>query len=384
MHIQIASRLRPYSHQPGTMIPLPGSFLTAQIFPALLRLYDCSSDMPELLAELSLAIEGPVGDFTAQLDLERGSIKVWGHGLQGYFLYSIMALPKNAGAVLCIEKCTQEIIVKKLDGFEIQLLRPNSFLNKILAAKDELIMARSMEGAEAHTKYSAGELDRLSLGSHKAQDWQYVRRRLDLKEILPAWRRLGQMVPQIAPIDHKGTAGLLRRCQEHIQGKDKNRIVPELEKLFMAGFEGLLSPRLHDDEYQGIIPFQSTEAIKGNPFFLLSEGAKIIQDLFFQSNGDELSILPVLPPEFPCGRLINLSVDQLGSIDLEWSKKMIRRLVFRPFYQGEFLFNFEKDIRKFRLREKAEKTQESSKVIHRGAGIKVKPGTQYFFDNFER
>jgi hypothetical protein len=89
--------------------------------------------------------------FTVFLDLEKGQIDVDMALVSGsYIRYSIKATP---------------------DGIHLSSESPKSDL------------------------YRAPQGERLSLGNHKAQDWDLVCRRLDLKEILPTWKRLGELTP---------------------------------------------------------------------------------------------------------------------------------------------------------------------------------------------
>ena len=211
--------------------------------------------------EIPLDIKGPVKNFTVEQDLERGQIRIFGQALSGYY----------------------EKIFK----------------------------------APAYEKPK----ERLSLGVHKALDWDLVKRRHSMAEILPIWHFLGQVTPE-KPSHREGTAALLDRSLEH---------------LFLAGFEGILSPRLIDTDEQG---FDLKQPEDSDPLVLLTEGARIIRNLFLQEREDVFHILPSLPKEFHCGRLTT------PSIDMEWSKHKLRKLIVRTSKQ----LLLPKEIKRFRLK----------------------------------
>lgn len=320
MQIKIAERLRPYSHIPGTYCILPGSSRRLQVFPAFIRVHDLAGPHPKLIEETALDIQGPVKDFTVLQDLEKGIIKVWGHAAKGFF--------RNEYAV--------------------------------------------------PSPSNSPSIDRLSLGWHKAQDWSAMQERKAMEEIFPIWFRLGQNTPHY-PSKPAGTIFLLEKCRQIIQERKTTEIIQAFRNLFLCGFEGMLSPRLKDEQHQGFeLPPLDTEA---SPLFLLSEGAKLIRSLFFKQNEQSISILPALPPEFHCGRLVNVSCAGLGILDMEWSKKTIRRMIFHAHRDSEIVFVFRANLKKFRLRENA---YDQGRWTACDEQIKIQSGNTYFLDNFQR
>jgi len=186
------------------------------------------------------------------------------------------------------------------------------------------------------------------LGNHKAQDWDLVNRRCDLVEILPFWLRLGQLVPQL---NQEGSGGTLS-------------LLDNLSHLYQAGFEGMLSTRLEDADHQG---FNLPEVSGGNPLMLLSEGAKKIRDQFVNFGPDSIEILQT---EFHAGRFLEIN----SVLDIEWSKKQIRRVVYRSKDSKTTVFRFPKKIKSFRLNKQ--------KRVLNGDALHLEPDTIYFFDNF--
>lgn len=319
MRIVIAERLRPFSHVPGTFCMLPGSTFRLQIFPALLRVHDLAGRTPQFIQEISFDVKGPLDDFTIQQDLEKRCVFVWGKGPKGYFRHK----------------------------------------------------------QEAENPYQPKFMERLSLGSHQSQDWTLVQRRLAMEQILPLWHYLGQMTPPQSA-EKVGVLSLFEELDQIMQKSEER--VPFLKKLYRVGFEGILSPRLEDEEHQGfdipkVLPNAQTTTLA-----LLSLGASLIRNLFFQVNKREISLLPLLPPEFHCGRFLGLQIPEIGSIDMEWSKKQIRRLIFHCESQTELLFHFNRDLRRFRLRRCS---KERGQFLPTKTPLQFEKG-DYYLDNFQK
>lgn len=313
MKIQIAERLHPFSHVPGTSLVLPGSTIVLQIFPTLLRTPN---------AEVQIKLTGPVNGFTIIQDLEKCEVRVLGHAEEGYFCY------------LCRADRGLELLKGNIS------FSPLTFNSSIPSSNE-----------------------RLSLGSHKKQDWTLIQRRESLEEILPLWFRLGQLTPA-----EEASGGLLQLCQE----QSRQTVIPALLNLFRAGFSELLVPRLQDTQYQG---FTIPPIGRGSPFGLLSEGARLIRSLFIQQDNSTLSILPKLPPQFHAGRMTGIRCPPFGELDLEWSKKEVRRLIFRAESDGELHFTFPKGVNSFRL-------NRQERLVC-GSPIPIQKNLEYFLDNFQ-
>lgn len=319
--IRITQRLRPFCHLPGTSCLIPFSPWVIQAFPALFRLKNLITGEAQ---ELFLNTKGPIRDFTVELDLEKGGVHIFGHSERGYQRFSI---------------AMQE------DGIRIVSEK----------GKNKMVLPARMPQLQCSD-------ERLSLGSHKALDWELVKRRRDLSEIFPVWFRLGQMVPE-TPAPQGGAA-------EFLKPYDKLEVVPSFLKMFLSGFEGILVPRADDNDFQGIV---ETE-MSGCPLGLLTEGSKLIRALFFQEVHDVFSFLPCLPPQFHAGRLLRLGTSFGDTIDLEWSKKLLRRVIIRSVVTREVRFHFQKAIKSFRGKGKRV-SAETPFLLEAGKGV--------FLDRFE-
>jgi hypothetical protein len=276
LKITIAEKLRPFSHLPGACCMIPWSSWKVQAYPALLKFENLMTSETQ---EHPLHWKGPVIDFTMELDLEKGCVWVYGKTAEGYRRVRIEMT--DAGIEISFDKEKKKTV---LPGHRI----------------------------------TSHPLERLSLGSSKALDWELVRRRSDMAEILSVWFRLGQMIPHAG--EKVGAAAFLKECE-------KTEVVSTYLKPFLAGFEGILSPRLADTDLQGIIPEGPFSSI---PLIMLSEGARRIRSLFFTEGANEWNFLPCLAPQFHAGRFTGLRTEAGDLIDFEWSKKQLKRVVIHP------------------------------------------------------
>lgn len=316
--IKIAARLHPFSHSPRTRCLIPGTDILVEACPALIRVGK---------KEIILEIEGPLKNFTVMQDLERGCVTVFSEHYHFHILPSC------------------EIVYTK----------------------------------NPHLPPLANQ-ERLSLGSHKKQEWEGIRKRLDFREIFPLWFRLGSLLklPKREEED-KGIFTLIAGCREAILAHQPEKILPAFHKLFLAGFQDLMVPRLQDEEFQGILP-HNTPLPESSPLYLLREGADLIRSLFFLSSGSEVALLPNLPPEFFAGRMTNLACPPYGELDIEWTKKEIRTLEFRATLDGELHLHFPSSMKNYRLRSSK---RERGKRRSCGDPLEIKSGCRYLLDQIK-
>lgn len=305
---------------------LPGSHLEAEVYPTRFVVGECDWRLP---------IEGPIAGFTVQLDLEGGSIRVWGIAKSGPFRYRLRA---GAG-----------------DQF------------RMVVEKGELPVP---ESSPLPLFVPPKEMERLSLGSHKSQEWEAAARRGDMAELFPAWLRLGQLLPPCETGPFPGS--LLERCQE---GRELDPFV----RLFEAGFSDLLLPRLVDADWRGFSLTPLGEGYRGSALPLLSEGARIIRSLFIDEQGEELALLPRLPFPLHAGRFLDLRW-RLGRLDMEWSRRRLRRLILRAEAAGEFCLK-SADWRSCRL---SSPSDLRGRLLLSGDPVTVGKGEILYLDRFER
>jgi hypothetical protein len=347
--IKIAQRLHPYSHTPGTLCVLPGSCWSVEVFPTRLNFRHLLTGKE---ITVRLPFTGAVEDFTVEMDLHRGFVWVFGHAAEGYFRYR---LSQESGGILL-------------------------FFERAWETESRLLVTSKEEGRGAILE------ELLSLGSHKAQDWDLVCRRKQMEEIFPAWLRLGSCVPPQASAPVVGTLRLIRACQERIEKREVEEIIPAFQRAFAGAFSGILTPRLCDTQFQGLIAEE--EIPQGvSPLLLLAEGAKAIRSLFFQQRGEEIALLPSLPPQLHSGRMVSILTEGGDRIDMEWSKKMLRRVVWHPLSDRLVTLHLQKSIKSYRIRY----AKQGSKVGLKERGRSVKTphvlelhkGKTLLLDHFE-
>lgn len=365
MRIEIAERLKPFSHLPGSKVILPGSSLRLQVYPARVVIEDLQESIPKQISIIDFKVKGPLDRFTVQQDLEKGYVQVWGWSQNGFLRYRIAALQENNGITLNVDKCPEKV----LEGF-IQ--------GRWADEKLSIQQGAAQIFGTGETKYQISHMDRLSLGCSKAQNWESIWHRLDCTQIFPIWHRLGQMVPSKKCNDEGGTLSLLSEIKEAIDSPERDRMLPHFQRLLLTGFESMLSPRLFDSGYHGIeLPNVSNDC---SPLTLLSKGAEIIRSLFIQESEETIHLLPALPPEFHCGRLLGVPL-LTGEISIEWTKKAIRRVVFSASETKKVVIHCSKGERACRIRI----GNSSSGISYKsGTELDIVAGQNYLFDNFER
>lgn len=321
--IKIADKIRPFSHLPGTKLPLPFSEKGIQVFPSALRILPENKLIP-------LNISGPVKNFTSVLDLEKGIITVFGNAASGYFRYHIFARE-------------DEICFFQDRG------------NPVLSESAPLV---SVEKLPASKKF-----EKFSLGSNKTLDWELVKRRQALEEILPVWYRLGQMVK--CPFEH-GSPSLL---QDLVQSSGLPTTQHFLN-LFHAGFSGILYPELQ--EHLGF-----NHSPIGEDLSNIVEGFNKIRSLLIVESESKCAILPEILLYFPHGKITGLQTS-FGEIDIEWTKNHIRQMVIRSKSQSKVHFLFPKRHVSCRL-----KTADLQLSLSLNCTIDLRTDTHYFLSHFQ-
>ena len=367
MHIEIAQRLKPFTHLPGTYVLIPGSLFRLQVFPALIRIEEFRGSTSELILEVGLNTEGPVDDFTVIQDIESGCVCVFGQAVSGYFRFTI-----NASLQLFVERTEKPFVVKVGTG-HIESSNPI-----VINQGESIQLKASINSSRSLRPHPYG---RLSLGSHRSQDWELMLRREELKTILPIWHALGQWIPgNYRAGDSVGTLSLLDELREIIKENKPEYICNCFHKILLTGFEGALSPRLRDNSFNGICLPEILPSSSSSPLRLLQEGADLIHSLFTSLDDESIHLLPHLPPEFHCGRYLNVPCGDLGYLDLEWTKKQVRRVIFNAQATQSIRFLFYRDEKSCRIR-----TSDIDRGFRylRGMSLEIIEGQSYWLDNFE-
>jgi hypothetical protein len=358
-----AIRFRPFSHLPGTHALLPGSFLSCQVFPARLVLFDYSCPEPEAITEIFLEGFGPLEQFTVIQDLEKGHLEVSGFCKDGFLRYQIIPLESPRSFALRFVKvppkcpCFLSAHGRGEGKADIHETKEFYFLDN--ASREPKVIA---------------ERERLFLGCTKAQDWSLVSRRLDIKEILPIWYWLAQSIPKI---EQTAVVPQLYRLAQAIREQKMHELPDFLLALFQVGFKDLLVPRLFDDSYLG---FPSVEGnAQCSPLLLLQNSWELIRQCFFVELPHHFYILPLTPPQFHSGMLCRLLTSQGHSVTIEWTKQVVRRVWIEGGREEVITFAFQKHLKRFRLKSDEGVTQHSN-----FSEIALQKGKRFLLDHFEK
>ena len=312
MKITIAERFLPFSHVPGASCLLPRTAFVVEAFPSLLRVKG--------LFEMPLNHLGPVREFTLQQDLEKGCVYLRGIAKEGRFRHCIRA-----------ERGYVEVDQKKFP-------HASSFLEPRIP------------------------LERLSLGSHRSQDWELVLRRFDLRQILPTLFHLSHWIPD---------------CGE-VRSEMLSLLEKDWESFLRAAFSKILTPRLKDEEHQGLII--ENEEPEGSPCALVKKAGKKIRSLFFDQEGQTLRFLPSC--DFESGRMTDVSAEGVGFLDFVWRKNSLRRLILRPASDVDVRIQVPKAIASFRFRNSRQ--EKGFRVKVNEDVLSLKAGGIYFADRFQK
>ncbi|MGM0440631.1 MAG: hypothetical protein ACQEP8_05925 [Chlamydiota bacterium] len=349
MKIKISQKQKPFSHSPGTFCLVPKSKWALKIYPSYLEIFDMATTCPIVVEGIPLNIEGPVDDFTVTQDLERGCVEVRGHTRYGFRKYYIFASEEK-----------------------LELYHAGNLEAPLLQGKSRIISLVVKRPAAVDIA------ERLSLGVDKKLDWDMVTKRADLKEILPIWLRVGLLA--YGDVDSEYHMPLIEDFKALVEKGHREGLEDVLQQLFKAAFHGIMVPRTYDDQHQGIITDDPDEA-QGYPLAILQQTTALIRALFINVKGNSIDILPVLPISFHCGRYLNIPFGDYGTVDLEWSKKQLRRLIFGCKKDAVLHFSFQKNLKTFRL---TTSLRGQGDIEMCGQPLEFQAGRQYIFDNFEK
>lgn len=343
MRIQIHDRLKPFSHIPGTVCLLPLTYTQFKIYPALIEVYDLQQERPKLINTIPLHLPGPVEQFTIQLDMEKGWIRVWGFSKGSFFRYRVISTISGEWGIFSENEFTKTLFAKDL--FTKKEKEPIPFK------------------------------ERLSFGVHKAQEVEQIRKRGEINEFFPFWFRLGQLVPKI-PKANGGVFDLLEECVSLMSKGQMDPFHTKIKQLFLVGFKGIFSPSLFDDDHLG---FSLSKPI-GSPLSIVQEGASLIRSLFFQEKEEMYLILPKILKGCHSGKITGIT-SKKATLDIEWTKNTLRRMVIFGEKEGQIRLVLPKEIKKFRFKEKG--SNETAHLKGQDHLLSISHEKTYFFDRFE-
>lgn len=270
--ISIGTKLSPFSHRIGTQCILPGTDLVVEAFPHLLK-----------VGPFEIPLEGaPFAEpFTVQQDLEKNRVLVFGKE------FHVQVKLTSQGLLIQDRKKKKEVLFPKNDS------RFSSVLSVFSVVESLVVTTKSTE---------IGALEKLSLGSNKAQDWDLILRRFDFQEILP----------------------LLYCMSQKGEGLPIEGFVSDAD--FFAWY--------HSSFHQMLVP-----KVRGA---IWQEAFTKIRDLFIREEKGALHL--VRTSLFPEGRFLNAKIG-VGRLDFEWTKRSLRRAVLHVEREGNVMFYSKRSCR---------------------------------------
>ncbi len=354
MALTTTLRFRPFSHTSGDVCMLCGSSLAFQIFAGRIVVFDYSIKEPAPLATFTISGLGPLDQFCVLQDMEQGKIVVSGFAKGGFVRYTIASTLDSKSWTVTFLKLPAAI----------------HFGDALVSQGKSLTYSY---GTSSHRSAIFGPRERLFLGVDKAQEWSQVVRRCQMQEILPYLHWLSQSVAYDGIASEvRAAPSLFTNAQEVVEQKKRVDVVGSLKALFIAGFGSRLVPRLEDSEHHGyLLPVVDSRC--QSPLALLQRLFGLVRSLFFQEQAALLTILPLLPPEFSCGTLSDITTSKGHKIALEWTKHTIRRVRIEAACDDELTLSFQKEIKTFR---------HGSHRFDAPAKLKILAKQTYLLDNF--
>lgn len=330
MQIKLLEKFNILSHDIGRSFLVLKTSYFVKIYPGLLFFKDLNSDKQ---FKIFLKFNGPVKNFTIIQNLLNGNLEVFFHTEDGFVSYKI-STEENSG-ILFFDRITDQ-------NFKIEF-------NEL---KD--VNAKETIKLPIKTISSLVPNEKIFFGIHKKPDLYFVKKREDILEILPFIFLYSQFYLDVGYSCCLRKDCLLKDFDKEILRKDKQELTQKLLNIFKVHFFGAFIPRLNDEEYQNIVSYFEKDA---NPFCVFIRLYHSIKSLFINTKDDELSILPCLLTDLHHGRVLNFQTP-FGVIDLEWSKKLLKKVIFKPSKDVSLKLVLQSSIKNFRLREgKNEKGQ---------------------------
>lgn len=329
MSIRIRVNNKPFSKDPGAKCMLPLSPYRVTVYPTKLV---CS------MQEMLLPHTGVLHDFHVEQNIDKGWIRISGTAAHGRVAYRVM---HRGNEVILLDERSKNV--------------------------EKLTVMQS--------SFQAKKTPKLSFGATKKQDVYSIRRRVDPAEYLPLLYHIGKKYPQDKEVT-QGLGALVQDIENAITQKQTEEILTHFNTLFLYGFESIFSPVLHDVLHSGLIEGH----LKTAPHAVLAKIADLIEQMLFQEIRGTLTLLPALPSKLVCGRMTRIPFS-LGEIDIEWTKKKLRRAVIRIQKTGSFSLTIPQKYTSFRVRRPG---SHASLLRRSGDVFPVCEGDIYFLDRFQK
>lgn len=306
MMIKIANRFRPYSKNLRCKARIPASCFDVEVFPSYLKVYRDE----KVALEISFKMHAPFQSITTMQDIEKKRLLIFGEASEGYFRYS---LAHHEDALSLKLERSSFMILYKIESIED--LSFSGSLHALLNKEKDLVFKTKEK------EIKAPHIERISFGNHKAQDMTLIRRRLDPKEFLPIWFFLGQFAKK---------------------DEVKEEVFPlsSFKESFKSHYFDLFSKSDLSPKHLGHKEEQDPISLYG--------GYVQIRRLLLHSQKGIHSILTDLPHTLDAGRAKGLKIEEGVYMDLEWSKKKIKKVIIHSNKKTSLTLRFKRENKTLR------------------------------------
>ena len=257
--IEITTKFRPFSHEPGVMVPYPLLNLVFIVYPTKLKIVDWKNSQ-KIILSLKFKFKTPCKKFTVFVDLLKQVIEIDCELEDNFARFRLAYDEKKGHFYVSLVRYKEEFL-----GFEVKRPNRTSIIRRQLTTKKPLILFKDLD--QKIIKFP----EKLFLGCHKKQEIESVFNRKDLREFLPFWYLWGQFCTAPSVSDHKeGTLVFLTHLQESIDKKEHNSIAPYLKHIISSSFAPMMVPHLEDFRHWGFFLPKHTST-RTSPWLILSE-----------------------------------------------------------------------------------------------------------------
>ncbi len=334
---------------------IPKSMYRMQVFPTKLCLEHVDT---KKVTEIDIQITGPIKNFIVICDLEKGNLRISGTALEGYFYYTIFATEESID--LHVKRCSKEGMTFRI-GAKKHLLRLKE-THSIIKEKSSLLIV---------TK------ERISFGNYKQQDFDKIKSRQDISEIIPLIMFYERYLPK--EIEASAVSiPLLVELEKLMVSRNRIQLEQAILNVFNVHFDGILTCSFSDKNYLGLI--SSINSKENNTLIILKKFIDLLKKLFFHVEGINISILPLLPVCLHAGRYTGIrSGDVFASI--EWSKKQIKKVELSSIALSNFNLHLQKEIKSYRVRKN---TKEKGQRVKATESLTIPNKQILYLDQFEK
>ncbi len=359
--------MRPFSHKPGVAVPYPLLQIICIVYPTKLKIIDWK-DSQKVLMVLQFKFKTPCTGFTVFKDLVKQEVDIECQFDDNFAKFRLGYNEPEKHFALSLLRYKEEFL-----NYEVKRPHKIAVISKQLALKKPLVLFNNLDIDPVPKP------EILFLGCHKKQEIEAVLERKDLCEFLPLWYLWGQfcLIKHTAK-DTEGMLVFLKQLHDDINHKKHDALGPCLKTLLATGFAPMMVPYLEDYKHWGLALPKLTNA-SCSPWAVLGELFKLIRQFFILKKRQDLFILPHMPPELFSGKLIGVQEGGL-EMDLEWTKKQIRRAVITAKKDADVCLHFQTGIKQFRLKEGH---QDKGRIVKNFSTLSLKKKNIYFLDRFE-